>query len=82
MSAAVTTVTVSREAIGAADAEVIVAAWLYPSGARVASGTVIAELMVEKASFELLAPASGTLRILVAPEVPFKADSAIAEIID
>lgn len=44
--------------------------WLYPDGAAVQEGDVIAELMVEKVTFEIESPAAGTLRIAVEPEVP------------
>jgi pyruvate/2-oxoglutarate dehydrogenase complex dihydrolipoamide acyltransferase (E2) component len=39
--------------------------WLYGEGDQVEAGSVIAEIMVEKTSYELLAPAAGRLGILV-----------------
>ena len=42
--------------------------WVLDDGAAVAAGDVIAEVLVEKVTFELEAPASGTLRIRVEPE--------------
>lgn len=43
--------------------------WLYPDGAKVTQGQLIAEILVEKVTLELEAPATGTLRIAVEPEV-------------
>ncbi|KAB7643707.1 biotin/lipoyl-containing protein [Polymorphobacter fuscus] len=37
--------------------------WLYPDGALVHEGDLVAEILVEKATLELFAPATGTLRI-------------------
>jgi pyruvate/2-oxoglutarate dehydrogenase complex dihydrolipoamide acyltransferase (E2) component len=42
--------------------------WLYLDGATVKAGEVIAELLVEKATLELLSPGTGTLRIKVQPD--------------
>lgn len=50
------------------EGEAAISAWLYSDGELVREGSVIAELMVEKSSFEIVAPASGTLTILVAAE--------------
>lgn len=54
--------------------------WLYQDGATVKEGDTVAELMVEKATFEIDAPASGTLRILVEPEVSLEKGALIATI--
>lgn len=54
--------------------------WLYQDGAEVREGEVIAELMVEKVTFEIEAPASGTLRIAVEPEVPVGIGAVLATI--
>ncbi len=43
--------------------------WLYPEGAQVKAGDVIAEILVEKVTFELEAPASGVLHISTPVEV-------------
>ena len=48
--------------------EGVVVTWIYKDGATVLQGQPIAEVMVEKAQLELVAPASGRLRILAAPE--------------
>lgn len=51
------------------DEEAAISTWLYADGDPVQSGAIIAEIMVGKATFELFAPDSGVLRILVAPEI-------------
>jgi pyruvate/2-oxoglutarate dehydrogenase complex dihydrolipoamide acyltransferase (E2) component len=43
--------------------------WLYADGARVNKGDVIAEILVEKVTFELEAPESGILHITTPAEV-------------
>lgn len=60
--------------------EGVITAWLYDDGAAVAAGDVIAELMSEKVSFALEAPAAGRLRILVAPEVGIRPGQVVARI--
>jgi pyruvate/2-oxoglutarate dehydrogenase complex dihydrolipoamide acyltransferase (E2) component len=54
--------------------------WLYPDGAQVNEGDVVAELMVEKVTFEIEAPASGILKIAVEPEVPVEMGALLATI--
>jgi pyruvate/2-oxoglutarate dehydrogenase complex dihydrolipoamide acyltransferase (E2) component len=54
--------------------------WVYSDGAVVEKGKLIAELTVEKAQLELLAPASGTLKILVAPESIIKKGQVLGTI--
>lgn len=54
--------------------------WLYPDGAQVSQGQLIAEILVEKVTLELEAPASGTLRIKVAPEVVVNKGDVVATI--
>lgn len=60
--------------------EAAISAWLYADGDAVAEGAVIAEIMVEKSSYELLAPASGTLYIAVAAEITVVAGNVVARI--
>lgn len=62
------------------EGEAAISAWLYRDGDRVATGAIIAELMVEKSTFELTAPATGTLRILVAAEEPVAKGQIVARI--
>ncbi len=54
--------------------------WLYRDGAEVKAGDVIAEVLVEKVTLELEAPASGTLRIKVPPEVVVMKGDVVATI--
>lgn len=42
--------------------------WLCADGAAVRAGDVIAEVLVEKVTLELHAPASGRLHIMVLPD--------------
>ena len=46
------------------DDEAVITSWLVSDGASVSEGDMVAELMVAKIQYELLAPASGTLSIL------------------
>ena len=50
------------------DGEAAISAWFYADCDPVREDDVIAELMVEKSSFELLAPATGRLEIVVPAE--------------
>jgi pyruvate/2-oxoglutarate dehydrogenase complex dihydrolipoamide acyltransferase (E2) component len=57
------------------DSEAVITSWLASNGASVSENDVIAELMVEKIQYELLAPASGTLAIIKdADEIVAKGD--------
>jgi len=49
-------------------------------GDRVREGDLIAEVMVEKTSYDLTAPAAGILRILVGQDVPFRRGAEVARI--
>ena len=60
------------------EGEAAISAWLYQDGDRVAAGAIVAELMVEKSTMEIIAPASGTLRILVAAEEPVAKGQIVA----
>ena len=55
-------------AVGESITEVTVAKWLKPDGAQVSRDEVIAELESDKATFELPAEGSGTLRHAVQDE--------------
>lgn len=50
------------------DQEAALATWLYGDGETVAAGITICEIMVEKTSFEVAAPAGGILKIAVAED--------------
>jgi pyruvate/2-oxoglutarate dehydrogenase complex dihydrolipoamide acyltransferase (E2) component len=62
------------------DAEGVVATWLFADGEAVTRGAALAEIMYEKASMELLAPASGRLSILAPAESPIRRGQVIARI--
>jgi pyruvate/2-oxoglutarate dehydrogenase complex dihydrolipoamide acyltransferase (E2) component len=69
------------EDLWADDGEGVVATWLFADGERVAEGSVLAEVMYEKTSTEILAPAAGTLCIVVAAEVPVRKGQVIARVV-
>ena len=52
--------------------------WLYPEGAQVKEGDLIAEILVEKVTLELEAPGSGKLHIKVEPEVSIEKGHLVA----
>ncbi|WP_116473170.1 biotin/lipoyl-containing protein [Zobellella maritima] len=55
--------------------EAVITTWLSAEGEAVATGQVIAEIMVQKIQHDILAPASGSLSILKeADEVVAKGD--------
>lgn len=54
--------------------------WLYQDGAQVKQGEIICDILVEKATIEFEAPASGTLRIGMQPEVAFSRGDVIGQI--
>lgn len=60
--------------------EGVVVTWIYQNGANVVEGRPIAEIMVEKAQVELVAPASGRLTILAAPETVIGRDQVVGRI--
>ncbi|GGY01578.1 hypothetical protein GCM10007160_31880 [Litchfieldella qijiaojingensis] len=45
------------------DSEGVITAWLVNDGAEVAQGDLVAEVMVEKAQYEIEAPSTGVLSI-------------------
>jgi pyruvate/2-oxoglutarate dehydrogenase complex dihydrolipoamide acyltransferase (E2) component len=60
--------------------EGVVVTWIYQNGANVVEGRPIAEIMVEKAQVELVAPASGRLIIIAAPETVIGRDQVVGRI--
>lgn len=50
------------------DKEAVVTNWLRPDGARVRQGELVAEIMMEKTQYEIVAPADGTLSVLKAAD--------------
>ena len=62
------------------DHEGVILTWIYPDGALVEQGKLLAELMVEKAQLELHAPASGRLKILAPPETIVRKGQVVGKI--
>lgn len=62
------------------DLEGAVSARLFAEGDAVRTGDLIAEVMVEKTSYDVTAPADGMLRIRIPAETPFKRGAIIAAI--
>jgi pyruvate/2-oxoglutarate dehydrogenase complex dihydrolipoamide acyltransferase (E2) component len=60
--------------------EAVVVTWIYQNGATVTEGKPIAEIMVEKAQLEIVAPATGKLTILAVPETVIGRDQVVGRI--
>lgn len=58
-----------------------VVVWLVPEGATVNEGDLIAEILVEKTTLELHAPATGILLINVEPETAIDRGQLVANIV-
>jgi pyruvate/2-oxoglutarate dehydrogenase complex dihydrolipoamide acyltransferase (E2) component len=62
------------------DAEGIVSTWFVNDGETVAAGQLVAEVAVDKVDQEVLAPASGTIRVAVAEGGATRQGTVIATI--
>jgi len=62
------------------DAEGVLATWFVADGDQVASGQLLGEVMVEKVSAEVLAPATGRVRLLVAEDQTARPGELIARV--
>jgi len=60
--------------------EGVILTWIYSDGAVVEKGQLLAELMVEKAQLELVAPAGGRLRILLPADTVVRRGQVIGRI--
>lgn len=60
--------------------EGIVANWFFRDGTDVSAGANVAELMVEKSTYEITAPAAGHLHILIAKDGVVRPGSVIGRI--
>ena len=60
--------------------EAIVANWFFKDGSDVAEGATIAEIMAEKTSFDITAPVTGKLTILVSKDGVVRPGSVIGRI--
>ncbi len=69
------------EGLWDSEQEGVVGTWYYQSGEQVEAGQVLAELLTEKVSHDIEAPASGTLEILVPEEGVVVIGAPIARIL-
>ena len=61
-------------------AEGVLATWFVSDGDQVASGQLLGEVMVDKVSAEVIAPAAGHIHLLVAEEQTARQGDAIAHV--
>ncbi len=62
------------------DAEGVLATWFVSDGDQVASGQLLGEVMVDKVSGEVLAPAAGQVHLLVSEDQPARQGEVIARV--
>jgi pyruvate/2-oxoglutarate dehydrogenase complex dihydrolipoamide acyltransferase (E2) component len=62
------------------DAEGVLATWFVRDGDQVASGQLLGEVMVEKVSGDVVAPAAGRVRLLVAEDQTTRQGAVIAQV--
>ena len=62
------------------DAEGVLATWFVSDGDQVASGQLLGEVMVEKVSGEVLAPAGGRVHLLVSEDQTARQGEVIARV--
>ena len=60
--------------------EVVVGEWIYEDGAQVKADDVLVEIMAAKVTMEVVAPVSGTLKIVAATNDLLKEGDLIAQI--
>ena len=60
--------------------EGIVANWFYADGGDVPEGATVAELMVEKSTFDIPAPGAGRLHVIVAKDGVVRPGTVIGRI--
>jgi pyruvate/2-oxoglutarate dehydrogenase complex dihydrolipoamide acyltransferase (E2) component len=61
-------------------AEGVLATWFVSDGDQVATGQLLGEVMVEKASGEVIAPTSGRVRLLVSEDQTVRQGEVIAQV--
>jgi len=61
-------------------AEGVLATWFVADGDQVAGGQLLGEVMVEKVSGEVVAPASGRVRLLVSEDQTVRQGEVIAQV--
>jgi pyruvate/2-oxoglutarate dehydrogenase complex dihydrolipoamide acyltransferase (E2) component len=62
------------------DAEGVVSVWFVSDGDQVEEGDLVAEVAVDKADMEIVAPQTGTISLLVAQDQAVKQNTPIATI--
>jgi pyruvate/2-oxoglutarate dehydrogenase complex dihydrolipoamide acyltransferase (E2) component len=62
------------------EAEGVVSTWFVADGDEVAEGDLIAEVAVDKADMEIVAPQTGTIKLLVAEDQAVTQNNPIATI--
>lgn len=62
------------------DAEAVITSWLVSDGAEVTAGDLVAEIMSEKAQFEIEAPVAGVLKILEDEDAVIAKGAVIAQV--
>jgi pyruvate/2-oxoglutarate dehydrogenase complex dihydrolipoamide acyltransferase (E2) component len=60
------------------DAEGVLATWFVTEGDRVAEGQLLGEVMVDKVSGDVVAPAAGQVRLIAAPDQVVRQGQPIA----
>ena len=60
--------------------EGVVANWFFADGSTVSEGATVAEIMVEKSTFEIAAPSAGRLHITVPKDGVVKQGTVIGRI--
>lgn len=63
------------------DLDGVISTWLFEEGETVQAGALLAEVMVEKVTYEIVAPAAGRLHILCPAEATVSRGMTIAEIV-
>lgn len=61
-------------------AEGVLATWYVADGERVSAGQLLADVQVDKVDAEVVAPADGTVRLLVAEDEAVRQGVAIARV--
>ena len=61
-------------------AEGVLATWFVSDGDQVAGGQLLGEVMVEKVSGDVVAPASGRVRLLVSEDQTVRQGEVIAQV--
>ncbi|MEM8562196.1 MAG: lipoyl domain-containing protein [Pseudomonadota bacterium] len=63
------------------DVQGVLLTWLFDDGDLVDAGDMVAEVMVDKAQFEIPSPGSGTLHIIKAVDDPVDRGEVIARVV-